>query len=168
MRGGLSSVFLVFLLGCGTDGAGTPSSSAPPTTKSSPPVGGDPGAGGPLADASAPPASCARSLVSKAAPASLFDAFVAEVGALDGPARMARVEAFLADVAAQGGAPLEDAASGRVVFLARGAPSGTFRASGSFSDWSPQGGVALAPVAGTDLWAGETTVAQSFEYKLVE
>lgn len=158
------------LSACGEGAAPDPApSSAPAPSSDGGPAEHDAGS----RDDAAPhePSSCARDVVAKAAPVGLFDAFTTEIAALSGPARAARVDALLAEVAASGGTPLEDPASGRVVFLARGAPpAGTaWRASGSFSDWSPTGGVALAAIAGTDLWAGETTIERgaSFEYKLV-
>lgn len=168
---GLSALGCLALSACGEEAAPGPAPSdapAPPAARA-PSEAYD--AGSPNDAAPHGPSSCARGVVAKGAPVGLFDAFTSEIAALTGPARAARVDALLADVAANGGTPLEDAASGRVVFLARGAPHAgtTWRASGSFSGWSAAGGVALAPVAGTDLWAGETTIERgaSFAYKLV-
>jgi iron(III)-enterobactin esterase len=107
--------------------------------------------------------------VAKTAPVSLFDTFKADLPALSGAARTARVDKLLADVALQGGVPLEDPASGRVVFLARGAgPSGALKVSGTFNGWQPN--LTLSPIIDTDLWIAEATIPRtsgSFEYKLV-
>lgn len=159
---------------CGDDGPAPPAMGSPaPPVPSSP--GGAPGEGPPDAGgdgAPTSPSSCARAVVAKTAPVGLYDAFVAEVAGLAGAARTARVEELLAEVRAQGGTPLEDPASGRVVFLARGgasSPGPAWKVAGSFSGWEAAKGVTLTPVAGTDLWAGEATIPRgtSFEYKLV-
>ncbi|MBX3217371.1 MAG: hydrolase [Labilithrix sp.] len=159
------------LSACGEDAALDPASPSAPAPSPDRGPAAERDAGSPDDAAPHEATSCARDVVARTARVGLFDAFTTEIGALSGPARAARVDALLSEVAANGGTPLEDPASGRVVFLARGAPpAGTaWRASGSFSDWSPTGGVALAAIAGTDLWAGEATIERgaSFEYKLV-
>lgn len=88
-------------------------------------------------------------------------------------ARKARVDKLLADVAAQGGTPLEDPASARVVFLARATvTASSWKVSGSFSDWdTATKATTLTPVPETDLFAAETSIphgSTSFEYKLLE
>src|SRR5437867_4417216 len=65
----------------------------------------------PPPDAS-PPRDCTRLGQSRTASAALFDAFI----------QTKDVDTFLSDVAKNGGAPLEDPKSDRVIFLARGAP----------------------------------------------
>ncbi|MBX3224532.1 MAG: esterase family protein [Labilithrix sp.] len=158
------------LSACGDDAVSPEASSPTPETTGGDNAGARDDAGAENDAAPHTPPSCARAAVARTAPTALFDAFTADLGSLTGPARAARVDQLLADVAAQGGAPLEDPASGRVVFLARGAPpAGPWKAAGSFSGWSTAGAVALAAVDGTDLWAGETTIGRgaSFEYKLV-
>ncbi len=153
---------------CGVDAVGSPVGDAPPASSgpaAPPDERSDAGE-----DAPEGTTSCARSAVAKTAPIELYDAFVNDMGSLTGAARTARVEKLLADVAARGGTPLEDPASGRVAFLARGAPpSGAWKVAGSFSDWDPGKGVTLAAIGDSDLWIGEATIPRgdSFEYKLV-
>ena len=69
---------------------------------------------------------CTRLGQSRTASIALFDAFVESKD----------VDAFLADVAKNGGAPLEDPKSDRVVFVVRGAPpAGPWSIAGSFTNW---------------------------------
>jgi enterochelin esterase family protein len=159
----------VLVAACG--GGASPSSSAPdPTTPPSTP-GTPPGeTPTPTPDAPPPPTSCARKDTARTAPVALFDAFQKDVAGLSGDAKTARVAKLLADVAAQGGTPLEDPASGRVVFLAKGAPpSGPWSAVGSFVGWDKAKGVALTAASGTDLYWGEATIPRgtSHAYKLL-
>jgi enterochelin esterase family protein len=105
---------------------------------------------------------CTRTAQAKTAPASLFDAFAASTSK--------NVDAFLADVAKQGGAPLEDPNSDRVIFLARGAPpSGPWSVAGSFTNWKTNAKPMVA-VGGTDLWILDTTLPRkdgAATYKLL-
>ncbi len=91
--------------------------------------------------------------------------------ALTGAARVARVDAFLADVAAQGGTPLEDPKTGRAVFLAYGAPpNGTWAVVGSFVAWDNAKALPMNAVTGTDLFVLSTTAipaGTSHRYKLI-
>lgn len=174
MKGSVASVVIlsVGLIGACGDGV-APSNPAQVAPPSSGPIGSTDGGAdaGPTTDSDASaPASCKRADVAKTAPVSLFDAFAKEIPSLEGAARTSRVDKLLADVAAQGGAPLEDPDAQRVVFLVRGAPpaGSSWKVSGSFSSWAASGGVTLTPIADTDLWVGETDIATSFEYKLVK
>lgn len=93
--------------------------------------------------------SCERAAVVHTAPAALADGTPLNIN----------------DVVAQGGTPLES--GDRVVFVAQG--PGSWRASGGFSGWDPNGGVELHPIAGTDLFIGSAIIprGRSYEYKLV-
>jgi enterochelin esterase family protein len=142
---------------------GAPAPPAPPSADAPVP---------PAAPAPAPPApqSCARKDVVRTAPAALFDTFQKDVAALPAAARSARVDKLLADVVAAGGTPLADPASGRVVFLVRGAPSsGPWSVAGSFVAWDTSRAVAMKQVDGTDLWFADTTVPRGAAelYKLL-
>jgi enterochelin esterase-like enzyme len=113
---------------------------------------------------------CSREAEASPAPASLLDAFTKDMQALGGAARTARVGALLADVVAQGGTPLEDRVTGRVVFLARGAPpSGAWAVTTSLVGLDRSKATPLVAVPDTDLWVAETTIPRgaSFEYKLL-
>lgn len=121
----------------------------------------------PGADASA---TCSRELAARPAPASLFDTFTKDLAGLTGAARTARVTALMADVAAQGGAPLEDPATGRVIFLARGdAASGPWSVATSLTGFDAANATPLVMVPDTDLWAADVVIprGKSFEYKLL-
>jgi iron(III)-enterobactin esterase len=118
----------------------------------------------------ATPPLCARKDQARTAPAALFDAFQKDVATLSGADKDARVTTLLADVAAQGGTPLRDPSTGRVIFLARGAPpAGPWSAVGSFAGWDKTKGISLTNIAGTDLYAGEATIlpGTSHTYKLL-
>jgi enterochelin esterase family protein len=133
---------------------------APPAGTDTPPPGTPPPA----------PVACARADAAHTAPVALFDAFQKDVASLSGSARTTRAQKLLTDVAAAGGTPLEDPASGRVVFLASGAPpSGPWSAVGSFAGWDKTQGVSLAAIDGTDLYWGEATIPRgaSQTYKLL-
>lgn len=113
-------------------------------------------------------ADCSRKGQAKTAPTSLFDAFTSDAKTLSGAQLTARVDKLIADVIAQGGAPLEDP-SDRLVFLARGAgPLGPWSVAGSFTNWKANA-LPLAQVPGTDLWVLDTHVArgQAHQYKLL-
>lgn len=163
-----------FLVACGTTEAETPASAPGEPAAPAPATPGtvDPGAapdGGPKPTPEPAP-DCSRKAQAKTAPVALWDTFTKDAAALNGAALSARVDKLLADVAAQGGAPLEDPAGDRVVFLARGtSPSGTWKAIGGFVDWDKARAVTLAQVNGTDLYAGEAKVARgkSHDYKLL-
>lgn len=111
---------------------------------------------------SGPIADCTRNAQAKTSPVSLFDAFAAS--------QTKDVDAFLAAVAKQGGAPLEDPNSDRVIFLARGAPPmGPWSIAGSFTNWKANA-KAMTPVNGTDLFVLDTTVPRkdgAAQYKLL-
>ncbi|MBX3192015.1 MAG: hypothetical protein KF819_33805 [Labilithrix sp.] len=113
---------------------------------------------------------CTRELEARPAPASLFDVFKTDLMGLVGAARAARVDKLVADVAAQGGTPLENPTTGRVVFLVRGAPpEGTWSVTTSLVAFDPAMATPLAQVSDTDLYAADVTIARgaSFEYKLL-
>ena len=166
------SVFACALLASacgGDDDAGGSSSGTSGTSGTS-------GASGSSGDAAidAPdgaPAPCSRAAEARTAPASLYDAFKADMVALTGAARAARVDTFLAAVAAQGGTPLEDRKTGRAIFLANGAPpNGAWKIVGSFNAWDPATALATTQVADTDLWVLDTTTlpaATSQSYQLL-
>ena len=166
----------IALFGCGS--GGDPSQAGPenggPSVQPAGPGPGpvDPGAdGGAGPDAATPdPAKCLRSTQAKTAPIALWDAFLADVAGLTGAARAARVDKLLADVAAQGGTPLEDPKGDRVVFLARGAsPTGSWKAIGGFVGWDKSKAVPLAMLPDTDLFSAETKIPRgtSHAYKLL-
>jgi len=115
---------------------------------------------------SAAPRDCSRAAQSRTAPVSLYDALGMDVAALSGAALTQRLDAFLADVRAQGGTPLEDGAN-RVVFIARGAPpSGPWSVAGAFTNWKA-GALPMKNIAG-DLWALDTSVPRGAQpYKLL-
>ncbi|MEO8875541.1 MAG: alpha/beta hydrolase-fold protein, partial [Polyangiaceae bacterium] len=109
---------------------------------------------------------CDRASQSQAAPTSLYDALVADLAALSGADRQTRANKFIADVKAAGGTPLQDAKKDRVVFVAQGAPAnGTWSVGGSFrnADWT-QNTLPMIAIAGTDLWAVDTTAMRGTEY----
>jgi enterochelin esterase-like enzyme len=118
-----------------------------------------------------PPAPCTRAAEARTAPASLYDLFMSDLVALPSAARPARASAFLAAVAAQGGAPLEDPKTGRAVFLASGAPpSGPWSIVGSFVAWDKNLGLPMIAVPDTDLWVVDTAAiaaGTSHTYKLL-
>lgn len=134
------------------DASTTADASAPDGAAPAPDASGDASAD------SGPKPDCSRAAQARTAPVALWDALQVDLAKLQGAARQARVDAFLADVTAAGGAPLEDPKADRVVFLAKGpGPLGAWSVAGAFTGWK---GAArpLAAVAGTDLWALETTV----------
>jgi enterochelin esterase family protein len=150
-------VAAALVVACGSSGSSAPEEGVPapgPSGTNAPPAVNPtpPGTNPP------PPQSCARADVAHTAPASLFDAFMAADK---------NVDKLLADVAAAGGAPLADPKTGRVVFLARGGSD--WKVVGSFVGWDGAKGVAMKPVAGTDLFYAETTIPRGTaeQYKLV-
>ncbi|MDB4940890.1 MAG: hydrolase [Labilithrix sp.] len=185
----LPSIVIVLLAGlgalaaCGTDAAGTGDSALDGGGAGS---SGGPGGGaleggtgdgggpdrGDDAGPYVPPAPCTRGADAVTAPASLYDALVTDLAALGPEARAARVDAFLADVAAKGGTPLEDPATGRAIFVVRGAPAnGSWSVVGSFSGFDKTKGYPMTQVAGTDLWvADQKTIPRttSATYKLLD
>lgn len=161
---------------CGSTESSQPAAAGgdPPGPSGSPDGGTtDPGPGadgGADADPKPPQTDCSRTGQAKTAPIALWDSFVNDAKTLGGAALGARVDKLVADVAAQGGAPLEDPQGDRVVFLARGtSPSGTWKAIGGFVDWDKARAVTLSAVSGTNLYAGEAKIARgkSHEYKLL-
>jgi|GEM_PF-1883091 len=113
---------------------------------------------------------CTRETDATPAPASLYDTLAKDLAGLTGAARTARVDAFIAAVTAGGGAPLEDPASGRVVFVARGVPpEGTWAVATSLVSFDPAQATPLAQIADTDLYVAEAVIPRgaSFTYKLV-
>jgi enterochelin esterase family protein len=75
----------------------------------------------------------------------------------DPAARSARANKLVADVTAQGGTPLEDAAD-RAVFLVNGVPQGgSWAVAGSFTSWSA-GALPMSVVPGTNLYVLDTHV----------
>lgn len=120
---------------------------------------------GDAAEAEAPavtPAACTRGAEAINAPPSLYDTFASDMLLLTGPARVARVDTFLAAVTAAGGSPLEDPATGRTVFVKRGAPPASgWSVFGSFVDGDRQRAVSLNAVPGTDLWVLDTNFPRS-------
>lgn len=172
-----AAVFLaasVLAAACGSTEASEPGRAGDAPAVPEPPLPGtvdpDPGPDPDPTPTPDPKPDCSRKAQAKTAPIALWDTFQKDAASLNGAALGARVDKLIADVAAQGGAPLEDPAGDRVVFLARGSsPSGTWKAIGGFIDWDTARAVTLAQVNGTDLYAGETKVARgkSHEYKLL-
>jgi enterochelin esterase family protein len=139
---------------------GNPDAPPGPTDPGAPPADATPDA--PPPPATPPAVAC---VPAHTAPASLYDTFAA----LPASGRAAKLDAFLSDVAAKGGTPLEDG-KGRAIFLVRGAPpSGPWSVVGSFVGWDKSKGVALTSVDGTDLWIADTTIptGTSQTYKLL-
>lgn len=131
-----------------------------------PPASADSGATPETGAADAASRDCTRAGQARTAPASLYDALLAD---LKSTTSRARVDQFVADVVAQGGAPLEDPGSDRVVFLARGAPpQGPWSVAGSFTSWKTNA-LPMTNVAGTDLFVLDTKVARgaAHAYKLL-
>jgi predicted alpha/beta superfamily hydrolase len=95
----------------------------------------------------------------------LFSKLEADLKQLSGPAaRKARVDTFLADVAASGLYPLREAST--VVFLYRGTPPGAPSVVGSFNGWKP-GADSMNTFPDTDLYYLEKSLGQARqEYKL--
>lgn len=127
----------------------------------------------PAPDASAPDAGpkpdCSRAAQARTAPVALYDAFTADLAGLTGPARQARADKLVADMAQAGGAPLEDPKSDRVVFVAKGpGPLGAWSVAGAFTSWK-SGARAMTSISGTDLWVLDTTVSRGAAqpYKLL-
>jgi iron(III)-enterobactin esterase len=116
-------------------------------------------------------ADCTRETRAKTAPVSLYDAFVSDMAPISAEApRRARVAAFLADVRAKGGGPLEDPASDRVVFLVDGAPpAGPWSVLGGFVAWDKARTLSMTKVAGTDLWIADARIPRgtAHAYKLL-
>lgn len=159
---------------CGGGGDAAPEG-AGPTPGVVEPAGPGPGParpgtdGGADADAGDKPV-CTRAAQAKTAPVALWDTFVKDVAALSGAARVARVDELLADVAREGGTPLEDPSGDRVVFLARGAsPSGTWKVAGGFVDWDKAKALVMQGLPDTDLFSVEAKIPRgaSHEYKLL-
>lgn len=117
------------------------------------------------------PVDCTRQARARTAPTSLYDAFVADIAPISSDAaRRAKVDAFLADVRANGGGPLEDPASDRVVFLVSAVPpSGSWSVVGSFVGWDKSRAHAMSKVPGTDLWVADVRIARgvAHAYKLL-
>lgn len=112
---------------------------------------------------------CSRAGQARTAGVALWDAFQADLANLAGAARQARADALVADIAKAGGAPLEDAKSDRVVFVAQGAgPEGPWSVAGAFTGWKASARPLVA-VAGTDLSALDTSVphGSAQAYKLL-
>lgn len=112
---------------------------------------------------------CTRAAQAKTAPASLYDALLADLKTLSSSQVSAREDQLIADVTAQGGTPLEDAAD-RLVFVVRGAPpQGPWSVAGTFTDWksNPQP-MTLVPGT-TDLYVLDAHVARgvAHQYKLL-
>lgn len=115
------------------------------------------------------PAPCTRELEARPAPASLYDALLVDLAALADDAKQSRVAIFYDAVVAAGGAPLEDPLTGRVVYLARGAPPGDHWAvATSLTGFDASAATPLVAVPGTDLHAASVTVPRgaSYRYKL--
>lgn len=153
--------------------AGTAPTVIPPVTSpdaTSPDAAQPPPDGGPGPDG-ATPEDCTRETRARTAPTSLYDAFVADIAAISAePARKAKAAAFLADVAAKGGGPLEDPASDRVVFLVSGEPpAGTWSVVGSFVGWDKARAQAMTRVVGTDLFVLDLRIPRgtAHTYKLL-
>lgn len=157
--------FVMLATACGDDpSAAVPSDAAPDVA-----IGTDAAPDASASDSSRPDASgpvCTRAAQAKTAPASLYDAFVKDL--LTSTNKKALVDAFLTNVQAQGGTPLEGAGD-RLVFLARGAgPLGPWNVAGSFTGWkaNPQ---PMGMLPGTDLWVLDASVARgtAHQYKLL-
>lgn len=170
VRSGLASTCLLAVGAC--------SSAAPPTVSSDPPETLSvpaPTAVLPASPTSPPgdglrPTGCFRERV-HTAPLELFDAARRELDGVLAPSlRSARIDTFLASVAAAGGTPLESPSSNRVVVLARGAPpSGAWAVTTSEVGFDVAAATKMVAVGGKDLWAAELTVPpdRSFQYKLL-
>lgn len=164
--------------GCGGGGGvsqsrgnGGGSSAAEPGPNGPAGPGGEKGGDPDPSPAGATPApKCSRAFEARTASVALFDAFKKDVAALSGAARDARVDKLFADVAAQGGTPLEDPVSGRTIFLARGAaPVGAWKVVTSLSGLDPANGIPLSDSPDTGVWFAEVSFARgaSFQYRLV-
>jgi len=147
--------------GCGGSSAATSEAGAPDAAAeaSSPDAG--------QGDATTQPV-CTRASQATTAPASIYDALVADLATLADGQKPARVAQFVADVDAQGGTPLEDFGD-RLVFVVRGAPPmGPWSVAGSFTGWkaNPQ---PMTQLPGTDLWVLDAHVARgtAHPYKLL-
>jgi len=167
IQGARLAFVLLVVVGCGsTDPASTTDSPPGPDSQPATQPGTDPATStDPGKDPTTEPQKCARADLAKTAPIALWDAFQKDMQSLTGAARQTRADQLLADVAAQGGAPLEDPAGDRVVFVSKSAKY----ALGAFAGWDKSKAVALTAVSDTDLAAGETHVARgtSYEYKLL-
>ena len=175
------SVVLGFVACGGTDVApSTPTEDGaapivPPVVSPDGAVLGD-GAVRPLPDGASPgdaaiPVDCTRETRARTAPTSIYDAFAADIAPISSEAgRRAKVAAFLADVKAKGGGPLEDPASDRVVFFVDGAPpEGAWSVVGAFVGWDKARALAMTKVIGTDLWIADVKIARgtAHAYKLL-
>ena len=158
-----SWLFVFALAACGgTAGTSPPdaASDAPDAAVDAPVEAGDDAPPGPV---------CTRAAQAKTAPASLYDALLADLQNMQSAQIPAREDQFIADVKAQGGTPLEDA-SDRLVFVVRGAPpQGPWSVAGTFTGWkaNPQP-MTLVPGT-TDLWELDAHVARgtAHQYKLL-
>jgi enterochelin esterase family protein len=112
---------------------------------------------------------CTRAAQAATAPATLYDALVADLKSLQSAQIPAREDQFIADVKAQGGTPLEDAGD-RLVFVERGAPpQGPWSVAGSFTNWKASA-LPMTLVPGTtDLYVLDAHVARGVAqpYKLL-
>jgi enterochelin esterase family protein len=159
-----SWVFFFALAACGgTTGSATPDAS-PDAADAAPPDAA------PDASPDAPHGPiCTRAAQAKTAPTSLYDGLLADLSSLPSSQVPSREDQFIADVAAQGGTPLEDAGD-RLVFVVRGAPpEGPWSVAGTFTGWkaNPQP-MTLVPGT-TDLYALDVHVARgvAHQYKLL-
>ena len=84
-------------------------------------------------------------------------------------ARTARVAAFFEAVLAGGGAPLTSRSGDRVVFVARGAPTGGYSVAGEWNGWKA-GAQPLLRIGNSDLYAADLSVPRDGPqpYKLVD
>jgi enterochelin esterase family protein len=168
----VAAPLLTLLVACSSEPAQpTPDGAPPPGEDAAPTLDGGVDAT-PIADAAAdaPRPDCTRAGQAKTAPVTLYDQFLLDLANLStAQARAARVDKLLADVAAQGGTPLEDAGD-RLVFLVRGAgPLGPWSVAGEFTAWKTNAR-AMTQVPNTDLWVLDTTVSRSLgaqPYKLL-
>lgn len=122
------------------------------------------------ASADAPHPVCTRTSQATTAPASLYDALLVDLAKLQNTQISARLDQFAADVKAQGGTPLEDANSDRVVFFVRGAPPlGPWSVAGTFTGWKANPLAMTLVPATTDAWVLDTHVARgvAHQYKLL-
>ena len=160
-------LLLVFLAACSSAPSGNPDSGSVSDAASDSVSASDSGSDA-VSQTEAGPI-CTRAAQAKTAPASLYDGLLADLKTLQSAQISAREDQFIADVRAQGGTPLEDAAD-RLVFAVRGAPpQGPWSVAGSFTGWksNPQP-MTLVPGT-TDLWVLDAHVARgtAHQYKLL-
>lgn len=118
-----------------------------------------------------PPPRCTRDLAARGAPVALFDRLEHDIqSAQTAGDRKALADRFVRDVQENGGAPLEDPDSDRVVFIARGEPGPAgWNVAGSWINWDVAQRANLKRIVDTDLFAVELMIDRrvAHAYKLL-